>query len=112
MAGTLTAFGHVWGAYRVEEHNGFRCERTSLGYSERQHVDTRLPRYLRRRRPEANQGVGKTRTIHMNGKRTFMRDFGKCCDLIRAVDGSRLRCLRNGKCRSDHLVRAVSKSFS
>jgi hypothetical protein len=34
MTGAFTAFSHECGALWVEEHDGFRSERTSLGYSE------------------------------------------------------------------------------
>ena len=48
----------------------------------------------------------------VNLPRTFMRDLAKSRDLGWTVDGSRFRCLCNGKRRSNHLVRAVSKSAS
>src|ERR1700758_1354507 len=112
MTCAFTSFGHECRATGVEEHDRLGSERTEFCYSKRQNVDTGLPCYLRRRRAEADQGVGKTSAIHMNGKGTLMSDLGKSCNLVWTVNSARFGCLGNRDRRSDHLVWAVSKSVS
>ena len=108
MPGALAAFAHESGTNGIENNHGFRRQRPAFGGAERQHVDAGPPSHLRRTGIEANERIGETRAVYMDGKPTFVRDLGQRGDLAGAVDGAGFAGLGDRERRRHHLMRTMA----
>ena len=90
MSAPLAPQFELPGFGRIENHHRLDAQAAVLGAAERQDVDPGPPRHVCRGAAGCHDGVGKSRTIHMDGQRKLARDACQGRDFGRAVGCARL----------------------